>query len=218
MFSVSDSAVCFYVAAAGGGGGGQAVGKTVGRGWMNEPWTHLPGLGLTPWHVLGLAGTAVIVAVGALALRRLWAKRRPVLSRFTLAVFGCGAAALAVCLLFKGQLPPFWFKKFPGVVVTPWKVVGFVGVALFTGRWFVQLYYSRKAGRPVLPLPYWLMSITGSVLLLSYFIFGKTDSVGVLSNLFPVFVAAYNLTLELRLRREKKEAAAKNAFGGPAPG
>ena len=29
------------------------------------------------------------------------------------------------------------------------------------------------------------MSISGSLLLLPYFIFGKNDSVGVLSNLFP---------------------------------
>jgi lipid-A-disaccharide synthase-like uncharacterized protein len=98
-------------------------------------------------------------------------------------------------------------KPFPGMVISPWKIVGYVGVILFTGRWFVQLYYSRKAGKPVLPLTYWFMSILGSFILVSYFIFGKNDSVGVLSNLFPVFVAAYNLTLELRIRRNADEQA-----------
>ena len=85
-----------------------------------------------------------------------------------------------------------------GVVVTPWKLVGYLGVALFAGRWFVQLFASRSAGRPVMPATFWYMSVTGSALLLSYFIFGKNDSVGVLSNLFPAGVAIYNLYLHRR--------------------
>jgi lipid-A-disaccharide synthase-like uncharacterized protein len=36
------------------------------------------------------------------------------------------------------------------------------------------------------------------VLLLSYFIWGKNDSVGVLSNLFPMMVALYNLFMHYR--------------------
>jgi len=85
-----------------------------------------------------------------------------------------------------------------GVTVTPWKIIGYIGVLLFAGRWFVQLFASRRAGRPVLPALFWYMSICGSVLLLGYFIFGKNDSVGVLSNLFPFTVALYNLYLHQR--------------------
>jgi lipid-A-disaccharide synthase-like uncharacterized protein len=84
-----------------------------------------------------------------------------------------------------------------GVVVTPWKLVGYLGVALFAGRWFVQLWASRRAGKPTMPALFWYMSMSGSVLLLGYFIFGKNDSVGILSNLFPTFIAGYNLYLEL---------------------
>jgi lipid-A-disaccharide synthase-like uncharacterized protein len=94
--------------------------------------------------------------------------------------------------------------EFLGVTVTPWKVVGYFGVALFAGRWFVQMAYSRKHRRPVLPTVFWLMSISGSLLLLAYFIFGKNDSVGVLSNLFPAVVASYNLYLDLRHRRQRE--------------
>jgi len=36
--------------------------------------------------------------------------------------------------------------------------------------------------------------------LLCYFIFGKNDSVGILSNLFPFTVALYNLYLHHRIR------------------
>ena len=88
-----------------------------------------------------------------------------------------------------------------GLTLTPWKLVGYLGVALFAGRWFVQMHYSRKHRRPVVPTVFWLMSISGSVLLLSYFVLAKNDSVGVLSNLFPSGVAAYNLYLDLRRRR-----------------
>ena len=94
-----------------------------------------------------------------------------------------------------------------GVVVTPWKLVGYLGVLLFAGRWFVQMYYSRRHGRPVVPTVFWFMSISGSLLLLSYFIFGKNDSVGILSNLFPAGVAAYNLYLDLTHKRAQREAA-----------
>jgi len=82
--------------------------------------------------------------------------------------------------------------------VTPWKVVGYMGTFMFTGRWFVQLYYTRKFKRVVMPLSFWWMSVTGSALLLAYFVFGKNDSVGILSNFFPVFVSVYNLVTHLR--------------------
>lgn len=85
--------------------------------------------------------------------------------------------------------------------VTPWKLVGYAGTLMFTSRWFVQLYYTRKYRRVVMPLAFWWLSVCGSALLLAYFIFGKNDSVGILSNFFPVFVSVYNLIVHLRHRR-----------------
>lgn len=87
------------------------------------------------------------------------------------------------------------------LVLTWWKLWGFCGALMFTGRWFVQMYFSRKAKRPVLPLAYWVMSLVGSLMLLTYFIFGKNDSVGIVLNLFPCAVASYNLMLEIKHRR-----------------
>ncbi|HYF52108.1 MAG TPA: lipid-A-disaccharide synthase N-terminal domain-containing protein [Planctomycetota bacterium] len=106
-----------------------------------------------------------------------------------------------------------------GVVITPWKIFGMIGVALFTGRWLFQMYYSRKAGRPVTPRIFWLMSVAGSLILLSYFIFSpKRDMVGIMSNLFPSIIALYNLYLDLT--HEKKvmaQEAAKAATPPPRP-
>ena len=90
-----------------------------------------------------------------------------------------------------------WLVAF-GVTITPWKLIGYAGVLLFAGRWFVQLAASRASGKVVMPRLFWYMSALGSVLLLGYFIFGKNDSVGVLSNLFPLFVALYNLYLDAK--------------------
>lgn len=91
--------------------------------------------------------------------------------------------------------------QFQGIGVTPWKLVGYAGVALFTCRWFVQMYATRKRGRVHIPLGFWWLSVAGSVLLVTYFTFGKNDSVGIASNLLPAFVSIYNLIVELTHRR-----------------
>lgn len=95
------------------------------------------------------------------------------------------------------------FKAF-GLSISVWKIIGYLGTAIFAGRWFVQLQASRKARKPVMNRLFWLMSLTGSLLILAYFIFGKNDSVGVLSNLFPSSVALYNLYLDIRYHKELK--------------
>ncbi|HZY32254.1 MAG TPA: lipid-A-disaccharide synthase N-terminal domain-containing protein [Rhodanobacter sp.] len=85
--------------------------------------------------------------------------------------------------------------------LTPWKAIGLLGSVMFTSRWFVQLYYTRKLKRVVMPLAFWWLSVCGSILLLAYFIIGKNDSVGIISNFFPAFVSVYNLVVHLRHRK-----------------
>jgi len=91
--------------------------------------------------------------------------------------------------------------------LTPWKAVGLLGSLLFTSRWFVQLYYTRKLGRVVMPLAFWWLSVAGSAMLLAYFVVGKNDSIGIISNFFPAFVSIYNLVVHLRHRRLSTVAA-----------
>ena len=31
-----------------------------------------------------------------------------------------------------------------GITITPWKLIGYLGVLLFAGRWFVQIYVSHR--------------------------------------------------------------------------
>jgi len=97
--------------------------------------------------------------------------------------------------------------------VTGWKLVGYIGVLMFGGRWLVQAAFSHMAKRPILPRMFWYMSLVGAMLTLMYFIYGKNDSVGILGYLFPSVVAIYNLILDSRHRRQLAAAEAQ----APAP-
>jgi lipid-A-disaccharide synthase-like uncharacterized protein len=89
------------------------------------------------------------------------------------------------------------------ITLTSGKIVGYFGVLLFSGRWLIQMWASKSCGKPVLPKLFWYMSMTGSFFLLLYFIFGKNDSVGILSNLFPLAVSLYNLNLDFKHRKKE---------------
>ena len=84
------------------------------------------------------------------------------------------------------------------VAVTPWKLVGFLGTVLFTARWFVQFYATKKLKRVTVPMMFWYLSVAGSFLTLAYFIWGKNDSVGIIQTAFPMFVSIYNVVAHLR--------------------
>ncbi len=113
---------------------------------------------------------------------------------------------------------PIFVTEFFGTPwsVTPWKLIGYLGVFLFAGRWVPQLIASRRNQRVTMPRMFWYMSLTGSICLLSYFIWGKNDSVGVLQNLAPSAIALYNLILDVRSGGDSKhqseaaEAARQN--------
>lgn len=86
-----------------------------------------------------------------------------------------------------------------GLHLTPWKLIGLTGAAMFGARWLVQVVASHRARRPVLPRLFWYMSLCGSLMTLSYFLFSaKQDAVGVLQNLLPTFIAAYGLYMDIR--------------------
>ena len=97
---------------------------------------------------------------------------------------------------------------FLGLHVTWWKLIGYTGALMFGGRWVVQFVASRRAGKPVIPRVFWYMSVVGSLMTLSYFLFSsKQDSVGVLQNLFPAFTALYSLSLDIRHRGWHRDKA-----------
>lgn len=101
-----------------------------------------------------------------------------------------------------------WLSGF-GVHITMWKLIGLVGALMFGGRWLIQFVASKRAGKPVIPRAFWYMSVVGSLMTLSYFLFSaKQDAVGVVQNLFPAFTALYSLYLDIRHRGWNRDKAA----------
>lgn len=101
---------------------------------------------------------------------------------------------------------PIPWLLWTGLHASPWKAIGLVGAGMFSLRWLVQIVASRRAGKPTIPRVFWYMSVTGSLMSLSYFVFSqKQDSVGVLQNLFPAFTSSYSLWLDIRHRGWKRD-------------
>jgi lipid-A-disaccharide synthase-like uncharacterized protein len=84
------------------------------------------------------------------------------------------------------------------IVVTPWKIVGLTGSAVFSIRFFLQWVASERAKKSIIPVGFWECSLLGSVLALSYFIFYRHDSVGVIMTLAPLPLYIRNLYLKWR--------------------
>lgn len=83
-----------------------------------------------------------------------------------------------------------------------WVGLGLVGQALFAGRFLLQWLASERAGRSVVPRPFWLLSIGGALLLLGYSVHIQ-DPVFILGNAAGLLIYSRNLHL---LSRETKPA------------
>lgn len=83
---------------------------------------------------------------------------------------------------------------------TFWLVLGFVAQGLFSARFLVQWVASERAGKSVIPVVFWHLSILGTVLLLAYAIY-RRDPVFILGQSAGLVVYFRNLFL---IRREKR--------------
>lgn len=114
---------------------------------------------------------------------------------------------------------PLPWLEWTGVHMSPWKLIGLTGALMFGMRWLVQFVASRRAGKPVIPRLFWIMSLLGSVMTLAYFTLSqKQDAVGILQNLLPGFTAAYSLYLDVRhrgWRTTKRPANGDDALARP---
>jgi lipid-A-disaccharide synthase-like uncharacterized protein len=81
-----------------------------------------------------------------------------------------------------------------------WVLVGVVAQLFFTARFVVQWLASERAGRSVIPVAFWILSLVGGVMLLIYAIYRK-DPVFIAGQTFGVFVYIRNLQLVLRSYR-----------------
>jgi lipid-A-disaccharide synthase-like uncharacterized protein len=88
-----------------------------------------------------------------------------------------------------------------------WVLVGVVAQIFFTARFVVQWVASERAGRSVMPVAFWFLSLVGGLMLLTYALYRK-DPVFIGGQAFGVFVYVRNLQLVMRDYRRTRVRAA----------
>ena len=88
-----------------------------------------------------------------------------------------------------------------------WKVIGYAGNLAFTTRFLIQWIASERAGKSIIPVQFWYMSIIGSLILAVYAIHT--------GDLVVIFAFAPNSVVYIRnlmlLHKEKKAKQAGTA-------
>jgi len=84
---------------------------------------------------------------------------------------------------------------------TAWLTFGFIAQFLFLARFLVQWIASERAGKSYIPLAFWYLSITGSLMLLTYAVFYLRDPVIIVGQSTGSIVYVRNLVL---IRRSQK--------------
>jgi lipid-A-disaccharide synthase-like uncharacterized protein len=87
---------------------------------------------------------------------------------------------------------------FLGIEWGVWKVIGWLGNAIFSTRFVVQWYATEKHKQVVVPAAFWWLSLTGSLLLLAYALFYKHDSVFIFAYAFTWIPYIRNLMIHRR--------------------
>src|SRR5258708_26794211 len=82
------------------------------------------------------------------------------------------------------------------IEMNAWKVIGLSGSLIFGIRFLLQWIASERAGKSIIPVGFWECSLFGSLLALSYFIFYRHDSVGIIMTLLPFPFYLRNLYLK----------------------
>ena len=85
-----------------------------------------------------------------------------------------------------------------GIQWSVWKVIGWLGNAVFFSRFVVQWYATEKLKRVVVPAAFWWLSLSGSLLLLSYALCYKRDWVFVFAYAFAWIPYIRNLIIQRR--------------------
>lgn len=88
--------------------------------------------------------------------------------------------------------------KFLGITWTAWKIIGWIGNAIFFSRFFVQWYATEKKKQVVVPQAFWWLSLTGSVTLLCYGLFYLHDSVVIFAYAFTWIPYIRNIIIHRR--------------------
>jgi lipid-A-disaccharide synthase-like uncharacterized protein len=76
--------------------------------------------------------------------------------------------------------------------MTSWLVVGFIGQAMFSLRFFFQWVMSERAGRSIIPEIFWYFRFAGGAILLAYAIW-RNDPVFIVGQAAGLAIYGRNL-------------------------
>ena len=93
-----------------------------------------------------------------------------------------------------------------GIDWSAWKIVGWLGNAIFFSRFFVQWYATEKRRQVVIPQAFWWLSLFGSVTLLCYSIHQR-DSGFIFAYAFTWLPYIRNLLIHRRNKAAQSECA-----------
>jgi lipid-A-disaccharide synthase-like uncharacterized protein len=86
-----------------------------------------------------------------------------------------------------------------------WLAFGIVAQILFTARMVVQWIASERAGRSVVPVAFWVLSLVGGLMTLAYGI-ERREAVIIMGQVLAVFIYIRNMMLIIRNRSKQSEA------------
>ena len=112
-------------------------------------------------------------------------------------------AQTASSTLAEGGEPQHWLMR--ALLVDSWAgvslaIYGLLAQAVFMSRMLVQWIASEKAGRSVMPIAFWWLSLSGALMLIVYGVL-RQDIVIIMAQVFGFIVYTRNLTLIARERR-----------------
>jgi lipid-A-disaccharide synthase-like uncharacterized protein len=87
-----------------------------------------------------------------------------------------------------------------------WLAFGIVAQILFTARMVVQWLASERAGRSVVPVAFWVLSLVGGLMTLIYGI-QRREAVIIMGQVLAVFIYIRNMMLIIKSKSKQSEAA-----------
>ena len=149
--------------------------------------------------ILGQA-VSYYIYIRNLRLKREWLK-----FSLPLRVFALVLPPLGFTLLLMTEQYNLQDILFNASIPAPVLYWGGVGQIIFTFRFVYQWLVSEKKNKSVLPIGFWLISLTGSVIMISYFII-RLDFVLIIGHMFGIAVYSRNIMIWLRERKENLES------------
>ncbi len=143
-----------------------------------------------------ILGQAIVyfIYIRNLQLKKAWGSMHPVVRGIALA-----APFAVMAWLFSGGTYSFR-SIFGNHDIAPWLMfLGISGQLIFTCRFIYQWIHSEKEKESVLPLPFWIISTAGSLVIFVYAIF-RRDPVLFISNGLGLFVYVRNILIHFGRR------------------